>query len=154
MKKLHLYEFELPLRHVFTISRGSVAVQKTLIVDLEEDGLHGYGEATTNPYYGATIENMAAALIGCGRKSNVGRRAIRQNFGTRFIRRCEPTLLPTALWIKRPTICGQESRLARVSPVGPEPRRAAGEQLHNRHRLDRDDGRQAAGVSRLAGVQD
>lgn len=62
--KLQLYEFALPLRHVFTISRGSVAVQETLIVDLEEDGLHGYGEATTNPYYGATIENMAAALTG------------------------------------------------------------------------------------------
>lgn len=62
--KLHLYEFDLPLRHVFTISRGSVAVQKTLIVDLEHDGLHGYGEATTNPYYGATIENMVAALLG------------------------------------------------------------------------------------------
>ena len=66
--KLHLYEFDLPLRHVFTISRGSVAVQKTLIVDLEHDGLHGYGEATTNPYYGATLENMTAemadALVG------------------------------------------------------------------------------------------
>jgi len=62
--KLRLYEFDLPLRHVFTISRGSVAVQKTLIVDLEHRDLHGYGEATTNPYYGATVENMAAALIG------------------------------------------------------------------------------------------
>ena len=62
--KLYLYEFDLPLRHVFTISRGSVAVQKTLIVDLEHNGLHGYGEATTNPYYHATIENMASALMG------------------------------------------------------------------------------------------
>ncbi len=62
--KLHLYEFDLPLRHVFTISRGSVAVQKTLIVELEENGLRGYGEATTNPYYGATIEEMATALLG------------------------------------------------------------------------------------------
>src|SRR5690606_28510230 len=26
------------------------------------DGLRGYGEATTNPYYGATLENMMAAL--------------------------------------------------------------------------------------------
>ena len=60
--KLKLYEFDLPLRHVFTISRGSVSVQKTLIVELEEDGLHGFGEATTNPYYGATIENMVRAL--------------------------------------------------------------------------------------------
>ncbi len=61
--KLRLYEFDLPLRHVFTISRDSVAVQKTLIVHLEHAGLHGYGEATTNPYYGATIENMVAALL-------------------------------------------------------------------------------------------
>jgi L-alanine-DL-glutamate epimerase-like enolase superfamily enzyme len=60
--KLHIHEFDLPLRHVFTISRGSVAVQKTLIVELEEDGLRGYGEATTNDYYGFTFENMAAAL--------------------------------------------------------------------------------------------
>jgi L-alanine-DL-glutamate epimerase-like enolase superfamily enzyme len=60
--KLHIHEFDLPLRHVFTISRGSVAVQKTLIVELEEDEFHGYGEATTNDYYGFTFENMAAAL--------------------------------------------------------------------------------------------
>jgi L-alanine-DL-glutamate epimerase-like enolase superfamily enzyme len=62
--RLRLYEFDLPLRHVFTISRGSVSVQKTLIVELEENGLHGFGEATTNPYYGATIENMVRALEG------------------------------------------------------------------------------------------
>jgi L-alanine-DL-glutamate epimerase-like enolase superfamily enzyme len=59
---LKLHEFDLPLRHVFTISRGSVSVQQTLIVELQEDGLSGYGEATTNDYYGFTIENMASAL--------------------------------------------------------------------------------------------
>ena len=60
--QLHLYEFNLPLRHVFTISRGSISVQKILIVELEDNGLHAFGEATTNPYYGATIENMVGAL--------------------------------------------------------------------------------------------
>lgn len=60
--KLTLHQFDLPLRHVFTISRGSISVQPTLIVELEEDGFHGYGEATTNPYYNATIESMSAAL--------------------------------------------------------------------------------------------
>ena len=59
---LQIHEFDLPLRHVFTISRESISVQKTLIVELEEDGLRGYGEATTNHYYGFTFENMAAAL--------------------------------------------------------------------------------------------
>ncbi len=60
--KLILHEFDLPLRHVFTISRGSTRVQKSLIVELKENGLSGYGEATRNPYYGVTIESMAHAL--------------------------------------------------------------------------------------------
>jgi L-alanine-DL-glutamate epimerase-like enolase superfamily enzyme len=60
--KLTIHAFDLPLRHVFTISRGSITVQPTLIAELEEDGFHGYGEATTNDYYGYTFENMAGAL--------------------------------------------------------------------------------------------
>jgi len=60
--QLRFHCFELPLRHVFTISRESIRVQPTLIVELEQDGQHGYGEATTNAYYGATLDNMAAAL--------------------------------------------------------------------------------------------
>lgn len=60
--QLTYQKFDLPLKHVFTISRGSVAVQETLIVQLAEGGEFGYGEATTNPFYGATIENMSAAI--------------------------------------------------------------------------------------------
>jgi L-alanine-DL-glutamate epimerase-like enolase superfamily enzyme len=39
-----------------------MAAQETLIVQLTEDGEYGYGEATTNSYYGATNENMVAVL--------------------------------------------------------------------------------------------
>ena len=60
--QLSYQQFDLPLRHVFTISRGSRAVQSTLIVQLAADGEFGYGEATTNSYYGATIENLSVAL--------------------------------------------------------------------------------------------
>jgi L-Ala-D/L-Glu epimerase len=60
--QLRIHRFELPLRHVFTISRGSISVQTTLIVELQEGEHRGYGEATTNEYYGFTFENMAAAL--------------------------------------------------------------------------------------------
>jgi len=60
--KLRLHHFDLRLRHTFTISRDSYDVQPTMIVELENDGFHGYGEATTNPYYGVTIESMTAAL--------------------------------------------------------------------------------------------
>ncbi len=59
---LTLRQFHLPLRHVFTISRGSSSVSRTLIVELEQDGLRGFGEAGENTYYGASIENMSAGL--------------------------------------------------------------------------------------------
>jgi L-alanine-DL-glutamate epimerase-like enolase superfamily enzyme len=60
--QLSYQKFDLPLKHVFTISRGSVAVQETLVVQLAAKGHYGYGEATTNPFYGATVENMSAAI--------------------------------------------------------------------------------------------
>ena len=59
---LTLHRFDLPTRHPFTISRGTTTVQPTLIVQLEQDGASGYGEAPECAYYGATIDNMTAAL--------------------------------------------------------------------------------------------
>lgn len=62
--KLKTHTFELPLKHAFTISRESTTVQPTLIVELS-DGTHsGFGEATTNGYYGMTLERMQTALEG------------------------------------------------------------------------------------------
>jgi L-alanine-DL-glutamate epimerase-like enolase superfamily enzyme len=60
--KLIYHTPELHLRHTFTISRGSMDVQPTLIVELEQGGYHGYGEATSNTFYGVTIEGMIEAL--------------------------------------------------------------------------------------------
>ncbi len=62
--KLYLHAFDLRLRHVFTISRESTEVQTTLVVELVDGDFHGFGESTTNSYYGFTIKNMAAALHG------------------------------------------------------------------------------------------
>ena len=60
--KLSIHTFELPLKHTFTISRESTDVQPTLIVELS-DGQHaGYGEATTNAYYGMALEKMQQSL--------------------------------------------------------------------------------------------
>ena len=50
------------MKHPFTISRGTVEVQPTLIVELEQDGCCGYGEATSNEYYGQTIDHMSTVL--------------------------------------------------------------------------------------------
>jgi len=60
--KLFLHRFDLPLAHPFGISRGTTTVQTTLIVELQQDGLRGFGEATENTYYGVTVESMSAAL--------------------------------------------------------------------------------------------
>lgn len=60
--KLNVRQFDLPLRHTFTIARGSTTVSRTLIVELEQDGVCGYGEAGENDFYGASIPDMTAAL--------------------------------------------------------------------------------------------
>src|SRR5688500_9626426 len=62
--QLKLHAFDLPLAHTFTISRESITSQPTLIVELESGGLRGYGEATSNKYYGFSIERMARDLEG------------------------------------------------------------------------------------------
>jgi L-Ala-D/L-Glu epimerase len=60
--ELTLHSFDLPLAHTFTISRESITSQPTLIVELSQDGHSGFGEATSNKYYGFTIERMARDL--------------------------------------------------------------------------------------------
>lgn len=60
--KLSLRSFELPLARPFGIARGVRRHVRSLVVELEQGGVIGYGAATANSYYGATIENMTAAL--------------------------------------------------------------------------------------------
>ena len=55
--------YELHLKHTFTISRESYNVQSTLIVALQEGEFIGLGEASSNPYYGITIEKMTSDLL-------------------------------------------------------------------------------------------
>ncbi len=60
--KVECLEFKLQLKDPFTISRGTVTEQPTMVLRVERDGLVGYGEATTNTYYGITLEAMQAAV--------------------------------------------------------------------------------------------
>ena len=60
--KMTLRSFDLQLKHTFTISRESHDVQPSLIVELSEDGHSGFGEATSNPYYNISVENMVNDL--------------------------------------------------------------------------------------------
>lgn len=60
--QITLKKIRLHLKHTFSISRESHDFQDTLIVGLSLDGKTGYGEATSNPYYGNTIESMIAEI--------------------------------------------------------------------------------------------
>jgi L-alanine-DL-glutamate epimerase-like enolase superfamily enzyme len=54
--------FELPFVHPFTISKGTKTHQPILVVELEWNGLRGYGEAPAISYYGVTAPGMAEEL--------------------------------------------------------------------------------------------
>ena len=60
--KLNLHRFTLHTRHVFTIARGSTTAYEPLVVELEHDGLRGYGEAGASTFYRASLDGMSAAL--------------------------------------------------------------------------------------------
>jgi L-alanine-DL-glutamate epimerase-like enolase superfamily enzyme len=101
--------FGLPLRHPFTISRGTVEVQDTVIVQLHEDGYFGYGEATANPYYGATVESLtqriatAAPLLRSGTSDDLDGLLIRlaESLGGDMFARCALDSALHDLWGKR-----------------------------------------------------
>ncbi len=60
--KLRVIRVDLPLKHVFTNSRQSVSVVRTIITELEQDGLRGHGEACEDPFYGITVEAMVKSI--------------------------------------------------------------------------------------------
>ncbi|PWJ53220.1 L-alanine-DL-glutamate epimerase-like enolase superfamily enzyme [Dyadobacter jejuensis] len=62
--QLIFHPIDLRLQHTFTIAHDSRDIQPTLIVELKDEEVSGFGEATSNPYYGITIENMTEALSG------------------------------------------------------------------------------------------
>lgn len=60
--KVRLHKVELPLEHPFTIARGTRSVQRSLIVEMEHNGICGYGEATEHAYYGNTQDSLTASI--------------------------------------------------------------------------------------------
>ena len=52
MIQLRCFPYELQLKHVFTLARSSRATTPIMLVELEYDGVIGYGEASMPPYLG------------------------------------------------------------------------------------------------------
>ena len=65
---LNLKKYTLTLKHTFSISRESHDSQDTLIVSLSSENCTGYGEATSNPYYGISCESMISEIEGIRRE--------------------------------------------------------------------------------------
>lgn len=61
--KIKLHSFNLQLKHTFTISRESHDFQPSLVVELISDGISGFGEATSNPYYNITVDKMMQIIL-------------------------------------------------------------------------------------------
>ncbi len=61
--KLQLHLNTLQLKHTFTISRGSRDAVDSLIVALKAKDVTGFGEATANPYYHSTTQQMADRIL-------------------------------------------------------------------------------------------
>lgn len=60
--KLVLHKFDLRLTHTFKIAHDSRSIQKTLIVEIQHDGISGFGEATASNFYHISFDGMEAIL--------------------------------------------------------------------------------------------
>ena len=150
-----LHEFELPLRHTFTISRASFDVQPTLIVELRQNGHRGFGEATHQSvlrHYDRVAEGRTPALAVAAGRPATGRSP----------RDCGPTVLScwattsSPQWRARrsgPRSVGKTSGGSGLSLVGTGQPDDAPVEFHDRDRPPmRRDGRQAARNAGVAGL--
>lgn len=61
---LSFFPYDLQLKHVFTLASSSRRTTPVMIVELEYDGMVGYGEASMPPYLGESQETAAKFLNG------------------------------------------------------------------------------------------
>jgi L-alanine-DL-glutamate epimerase-like enolase superfamily enzyme len=62
--KLRFKPYDLQLKHVFTIASNSRTSTPVMLVELEYEGVTGYGEASMPPYLGETQDSAAKFLSG------------------------------------------------------------------------------------------
>jgi len=60
--RVQYWPYNLKFHHAFTISKGTKTHQPTLIIELENFGLKGYGEAPAIAYYNIPVEKMTEDL--------------------------------------------------------------------------------------------
>jgi L-alanine-DL-glutamate epimerase-like enolase superfamily enzyme len=60
--KLRFYPYTLELKHTFTLATSSRTTTPVMMVEVEKDGIVGYGEASMPPYLGESHETAKAFL--------------------------------------------------------------------------------------------
>lgn len=60
--KLRFVPYELKLKHAFNLAKSSRTTTPVMLVELEYDGLIGYGEASMPPYLGESHQTVAEFL--------------------------------------------------------------------------------------------
>lgn len=60
--KLRFYPYTLELKHTFTVAVSSRTTTPVMMVEVEQDGIIGYGEASMPPYLGESQETAKAFL--------------------------------------------------------------------------------------------
>lgn len=56
--KLKYYQYDLQLKHTFTIARSSRDLNSVVLVEIEHEGIVGYGEASPSNRYGENAETV------------------------------------------------------------------------------------------------
>ena len=62
LMKFRFYPYTLELKHVFTVSTFSRSTTPVMMVEVEQDGITGYGEASMPPYLGESHATATAFL--------------------------------------------------------------------------------------------
>lgn len=60
--KLKYYQYDLQLKHTFTIARSSRNIDSVVLVEIEHDGIVGYGEASPSSRYGENADTVSNFL--------------------------------------------------------------------------------------------
>src|SRR3954447_15978636 len=60
--RVRYWQFNLPFKYPFTISKGTKTHQPTFVVELALGSFVGYGEAPAITYYNISVDQMAADL--------------------------------------------------------------------------------------------
>ena len=79
--KLRFFPYELKLRHVFTVATYSRTTTPDVQVEIEYDGIIGYGEASMPPYLQHELGTMDS-VTGFPEKSTGYHRTIFRSFST------------------------------------------------------------------------